>query len=238
MSAEAGHLLNQLIRIKDFNGSTVSKDNLKELEKMLSDMKVDFTAIDSYFTTDFAKEHLGAINLKIDELLSSFGKLKSEISKYNKYLSAQIRNRTDDINGFLQLAGFKYHFDVKVDGEDNASARLEYILPDKSYKDLETPNEHLSWGERHAFALIMFMFDAISKNAEVIILDDPISSFDRNKKYAIINRLFKSYISENIVSNVATKLPYIKFIFYIRILLLQRKAAHCKGLLFLLFRLK
>ena len=36
------------------------------------------------------------------------------------------------------------------------------------------------------------MYDAISKNADLIILDDPISSFDSNKKYAIINRLFKT----------------------------------------------
>ena len=41
------------------------------------------------------------------------------------------------------------------------------------------------------------MFDAISKNADIIILDDPISSFDRNKKYAIINRLFKTGDKDN-----------------------------------------
>lgn len=43
----------------------------------------------------------------------------------------------------------------------------------------------------------MFMYDAISKNADLIILDDPISSFDSNKKYAIINRLFKTGDKEN-----------------------------------------
>ncbi len=62
---------------------------------------------------------------------------------------------------------------------------------------MDSPSEHLSWGEKHAFALIMFMFDAISKNADIIVLDDPISSFDRNKKYAIINRLFKTGQKEN-----------------------------------------
>ncbi|MGS0765381.1 hypothetical protein [Syntrophomonas curvata] len=36
------------------------------------------------------------------------------------------------------------------------------------------------------------MFDAIRSDAKLIILDDPISSFDSNKKYAIINRLFKT----------------------------------------------
>ncbi len=49
---------------------------------------------------------------------------------------------------------------------------------------------HLSWGERNAFSLVLFMFYAISENAELVVLDDPISSFDTNKKYAIIHRMF------------------------------------------------
>lgn len=52
------------------------------------------------------------------------------------------------------------------------------------------PEEHLSWGERNAFSLVMFMFQAISENADLIVLDDPITSFDKDKKFAIIRRLF------------------------------------------------
>ena len=36
------------------------------------------------------------------------------------------------------------------------------------------------------------MFYALSQKADLIILDDPISSFDGNKKYAIIDRLFSN----------------------------------------------
>jgi hypothetical protein len=34
------------------------------------------------------------------------------------------------------------------------------------------------------------MFECLSKNPELIILDDPISSFDKSKKFAILDRLF------------------------------------------------
>lgn len=34
------------------------------------------------------------------------------------------------------------------------------------------------------------MFDAISSTADLIILDDPISAFDCNKKFAVIQRMF------------------------------------------------
>jgi hypothetical protein len=48
----------------------------------------------------------------------------------------------------------------------------------------------LSWGEKNAFSLVMFMFEAISDNADLIVLDDPITSFDKEKKFAVVRRLF------------------------------------------------
>jgi wobble nucleotide-excising tRNase len=55
---------------------------------------------------------------------------------------------------------------------------------------IENAKQNLSFGERNAFALVLFMFDMLRRNVDLIILDDPISSFDKNKKFAIINRLF------------------------------------------------
>ncbi len=49
----------------------------------------------------------------------------------------------------------------------------------------------MSYGERNAFALVLFMFDAVKVQPDLIVLDDPISSFDKNKKYAIIEMLFR-----------------------------------------------
>jgi wobble nucleotide-excising tRNase len=34
------------------------------------------------------------------------------------------------------------------------------------------------------------MYESISKNVDLVVLDDPISSFDRNKKFALIEMLF------------------------------------------------
>jgi hypothetical protein len=135
---------------------------------------------------------MGAVNAEIDDLLTKVDALKGEIGRYNKYIQDKIRDREQDINDFLNLAGFKYKFEVYVSGENNAKAMLKFILPDGNPGDVQSPGKHLSWGERHSFALILFMFDAIRSDAKLIILDDPISSFDSNKKYAIINRLFKT----------------------------------------------
>lgn len=197
LCAEANYLHERLRAIVSFNGSSVDRENISDLESKLADMKIDFRAIDSYFVSDLTKTEVKTINSEIDSLLSKVEILKGEIGKYNKYIQDKVKDRKQDINDFLSLAGFKYSFDVEVSGENDAKALLKFILPDGTPGDVMSPGKNLSWGEKHAFALILFMFDAISKNAELVILDDPISSFDSNKKYAIINRLFKTRDKDN-----------------------------------------
>jgi hypothetical protein len=197
LRAEANYLHERLTAIVSFNGSSVDRDNIGNLETQLTDMKVDLRACDSYFVSDLTKSEMGAINSEIESLLEKVSVLKGEIGKYNTYIQDKVNARKHDINAFLSLAGFKYEFDVDINGENNARASLKFILPDGNTGDMQTTGKNLSWGEKHSFALILFMFDAISQNAELVILDDPISSFDNNKKYAIINRLFKTRDKDN-----------------------------------------
>lgn len=192
LRAEASYLHDRLTAILTFNGSSINRDNIGDLQTNLTDMKVDFRACDTFFTTNLTRSEMGAVNAEIDDLLTIVNALKGEIGKYNRCIQAKINDRKQDINDFLNLAGFKYTFDVEVNGENNAKALLKFILPDGNPGDVQSPGSHLSWGEKHSFALILFMFDAIRSDAKLVILDDPISSFDRNKKYAIINRLFKT----------------------------------------------
>lgn len=192
LGAESRYLHDRLTAIVSFNGSSVDRENIADLELKLTDMKVDPRGCDSYFTADLTKTVMQVINIEIDSLLEKVGALKGEIGKYNKHIQDNITDKKQDINDFLNLAGFKYTFDIEVDGENSARALLRFILPDGKHGDIQSPGHHLSWGEKHSFALILFMFDAIRSDARLIILDDPISSFDSNKKYAIINRLFKT----------------------------------------------
>ena len=89
------------------------------------------------------------------------------------------------------MSGIDYELDIKHHGENQTQTILKYRA-DKSNEGVPVSDiiKHLSWGERNAFALVLFMHYALSNKPKLIILDDPISSFDTNKKYAIINRLF------------------------------------------------
>lgn len=187
---ESVYLNNKLDNILSFNGMSVTRENIGKLENYLTEMKINIAGCAEYFNTKFAENKYKIINDEIKELIEKVGKLKGEIGKYNAYLQNQVTLRTDDINEFLDIAGFRYVLEVLIDSEDNAKAILRYILPNNKVGEVKTSGTQLSWGEKHSFALILFMFDAIRSNSSIIILDDPISSFDRNKKYAIMNRLF------------------------------------------------
>ncbi|GAH84463.1 unnamed protein product, partial [marine sediment metagenome] len=52
------------------------------------------------------------------------------------------------------------------------------------------------------------MHYALSQDPDLIILDDPISSFDSNKKYAILNRLFSSSKSKTFYTRTVLMLTH------------------------------
>jgi energy-coupling factor transporter ATP-binding protein EcfA2 len=98
-----------------------------------------------------------------------------------------VEKHEKDINAFLTYAGYRYAVQVAGEGEQS-QLKLRHLDHDEH---LSGGNQHLSFGERNAFAIVLFMYECLSKKPDLIILDDPISSFDKNKKYAILEMLFR-----------------------------------------------
>jgi wobble nucleotide-excising tRNase len=135
------------------------------------------------------RELVDKINKSLDDVLSKVGVLQGEIAKQNRLISKTIEENKDEINNFLKFAGYRYHVDVEYDGsKESYKMRLRHF---DSPEALSNGGQHLSYGEKNAFALVLFMYECLSRNPGIIILDDPISSFDRNKKYAVIDMLFR-----------------------------------------------
>lgn len=195
LSIESSYLYDKLESLAAFDGYSIDQSKLQEIEKIFIEMKVNESNLDYFNTTSFIAE-IKILNNQIDILVSAIGRLKGEIAKFRRYIKNQVRDRKQDINDFLEAAGYNYLFDIVVDGDNVAHAILQYKIDNITSFIVNSPDQNLSWGEKNAFALILFMFDALSKEAKLIVLDDPISSFDSNKKYAIINRLFRSSKNE------------------------------------------
>ncbi len=187
LGEETNYLHEKLQLILSFRPMNVTDEELQKLEDRLKKMQIEERHISKFYATDVTKALVSEINGKIDTLLSNTNRLKGLFFKHGAKLKELIDKRRDDINRFFTLAGFPYEFEIVKEGENRATT---YLKPVGQTKAISDPQRHLSWGERNAFSLVMFMFDAANENADLIVLDDPISSFDSNKKFAVIRRMF------------------------------------------------
>ncbi|MFT6909008.1 MAG: energy-coupling factor transporter ATP-binding protein EcfA2 [Oleiphilaceae bacterium] len=173
--------LEQLKTLKgfDFKDGELVKDKLVTYKINLSFL--------SELSSDTTNSEVDSINASIDEVVAKARFLQGKIKQQRSGMKKIIEKHQSDINNFLSYAGYKY--EVKICGEDdNSQLKLRHVDHDEF---VVGGDQHLSFGERNAFAIVLFMYECLAKNPHLIVLDDPISSFDKNKKYAIMEMLFR-----------------------------------------------
>lgn len=160
--------------------------NIDDIQHHISKLTINLDYLPN-LNSKKMKDICNIINNSIQELLKKIIDLKKAISLQKRTIAQKIINNKKEINEFLEYAGYKYQVDIKATGEDY---KLVLYHNDYTSKEISEGNNILSYGEKNAFALILFMYDALKENVDLIVLDDPISSFDGTKKFAIINKLF------------------------------------------------
>lgn len=154
--------------------------NIDNLEEMLINSRFELKGYDYICGNDFI-DMINSLNDKIDEMLLNIKNLNINISRLNTSVRVYANSNKQRINNFLETVGMNYEVDVQ-----NNKLLLFY----KNSDIIVDVNSHLSWGERNVFALSLFLFDCLYEKPDLIVLDDPVSSFDFNKKYAITYYLF------------------------------------------------
>lgn len=165
--------------------------DVEKVLELLSQLKIDL-ALYPHLISDATKSKVEIVNSEIYNLNETAGKLQGSVAKQKKLIEKIVEENGEAINNFLKNAGYRYHVKI-VEEKDEYRLKLEH---DDIKGEITDVRLRLSFGERNAFALVLFMFDALKSQPDLIILDDPISSFDKNKKYAVMEMLFnKSNLS-------------------------------------------
>ena len=162
--------------------------SLRDSEKVaetINKFRIDISCL-SHLNSVAVKEKIKVINDSIDSVLVAVGRLQGEVNQQKKLVQKTIEKYSSEINAFLECAGYKYYVNIE---DNNGDFKLKLYHKDFAEEILGDEN-HLSYGEKNAFALALFMYSALHENPDLVILDDPISSFDGNKKFAILNMLF------------------------------------------------
>lgn len=160
--------------------------NTDKIANELQAYKIDISFY-SHLQSEVAKSKIDTINSSLDAVLESAGRLQGEVAQQRELIKRTIEQNSSAINEFMRCAG--YNYTVSIEESDEKQYRM-VLSHQESTGTVNAVKNHLSYGERNAFALVLFMYSAIKDNPDIIILDDPISSFDGNKKFAIINMLF------------------------------------------------
>ena len=183
-------MLKRFTAIDEFGSRRIVLADISKLDQQINEMEIP----KSFFEI-FGGEKIGnvikRINDQVTELRSEAAILKTEMGALKGVMQATIQASQTDINEFLKTAGINYELVILAEDETNSRTILKQCFSEER-TDVTKIRDHLSWGEKNAFALILFMYYAVMQNPDLIILDDPISSFDTNKKYAILHRMFKN----------------------------------------------
>jgi wobble nucleotide-excising tRNase len=125
----------------------------------------------------------------VNRTINNAGELQGEINKPRRYIENTIKEYNHEINSFLKHGGYNYK--VNIEEGANHTYKLKLKHNDFVEGNIDNARLQLSYDERNAFTLVLFMFEVIKSNPELVTLDDPTSSFDKNKKYVIIDMLFR-----------------------------------------------
>lgn len=186
---EAGDVYRKITKVTSFDTHNIKLEELDKLEEKIRELliKKEFFKI---FNNQKSMEIYNLINDKVNFILGRIDTLKKDFKKINSYIGNAIEESEKDINDFLKTANINYRFELNPTSELSSLAKLKYCCPSKQLYDVNNIDGSLSWGEKNSIALILFMYYSLQKDADLIILDDPISSFDKDKKFAILYRLF------------------------------------------------
>ncbi|GES45371.1 hypothetical protein RsS62_46230 [Rhizobium dioscoreae] len=188
LKADIDALINKLEGLRSI--SFFSLRDFEEVGDQLTPLKIDLSLIDK-LDSEETRKTVDPINQQLDELIGKVGNLKGKVNRHKAKIKKTIEDNQASINSFLRSAGYKYAVEIVPEPD---SYKMKLVHKDQ-VDHIETASRHLSYGEKNAFALVLFMYQVLAEKPDLVVLDDPISSFDKNKKFAILHELFRGKAS-------------------------------------------
>lgn len=176
----------ELTKLRNLRSINISGIKKKYENNTLIDFLKSNILNPSFFEklSDEVKENVENINEAISEIMAKSKELETITKDFSDKLNLLVESKKEYINNFLSISGIPYLIDI-VESDD---AKFKTVLNPLNSSELIT-QKSLSFGEKNAISLMLFSLEA-SKDYDLIILDDPVSSFDNNKKFAILYYLF------------------------------------------------
>lgn len=194
MTTMAKGVIDALARI----GRLLEEQDSLDAKILVSDLKNQAATIENCDL--FLKTHEGKrtnaakafdwIADAINRIASTQADIDAISKELVKKVADNVSGHENEINAFLGQCGYPYQISIQCN-IPTSEADI-FLIPKGASIPVDEPEEALSYGEKNALALVLFMHEAIKQSPALIVLDDPISSFDYDKRYGILYALFSS----------------------------------------------
>ncbi len=176
-------LLDKFTALKEL--SFVSIREVPDVDKALRSLKIELELLDA-LNSEASQRIVGELNGELDDVAQKISEIKRRVGTQKAQVARSIERNQDEINEYLRSAGYKYAVRIESSGDSYRMIVEHQDAPGH----LQDAGSHLSFGERNAFALVLFMHQVRRDAPDLVVLDDPVSSFDKTKKFAILHKLF------------------------------------------------
>lgn len=176
-------LLDKFTALKELSFGSLRDE--PDVEKALQSLKIELELLDALNSED-TQAVVGTMNEQLDQVAQQINDIKRRVGIQKARVAKSIERNQDEINEYLRSAGYKYAVRIESSGDSYRMILEHQDAPGH----LEAAGSHLSFGERNAFALVLFMHQVRRDAPNLVVLDDPVSSFDKTKKFAILHKLF------------------------------------------------
>lgn len=193
-SASVKTALDAISSIRD----SLDKESNIDAMQLVNELAEESAALDTcklfLQTKDGIQTDEGKALRWIHDSIERIRSTQAELEVICNSLIEQVRNNIagheNEINEFLDECGYPYRIDIECNIPSSEAKIL--LKPKDNSLEVTNPTRALSYGEQNALALILFMHEAIKMPNGVFVLDDPISSFDFDKRYGVLYALFSS----------------------------------------------
>lgn len=125
---------------------------MDKIEDEIKLLNIDLGMIDK-LDSEETRKVIDPINSQLEELLKEVGTLKGRVNKHKAKIAKAIDDNEESINNFLKSAGYKYSVSI-IPEPDSYKMKLSH---DDLNQHIESASKHLSYGEKNAFSLVLFM---------------------------------------------------------------------------------
>lgn len=128
------------------------------------------------------------VNKRIDSLIKISTKAKRETKEL-------LMRRVSRVNSQIEKLGIPY----KIEAEYYRSTITSYKLVHVNENKKIDRKHSLSSGEKNLISLLFFILDAAKKNTKLIIIDDPVSSFDSYRRKIVMEIIKDTLIGKTVL---------------------------------------